>query len=134
MTQTIQEKLNAIEDKLFDEFRQYEREEEEEEDYLAYAKRLALSKSVNRLELMSVCKDYGIEVTDCMSNDEMSNALLNLPHGTKFGYVTEEKAKKRAFAANLSVDICVYLKYGGEDEEKGKLLLSLYEDYKYMFS
>ena len=136
MMQTIQEKLYDIEDNLFEEFLRFQREKEEEENYLAYAKRLALSKSVNRLELMSVCKDYGIEVTDCMSNDEMSNALLNLPHGTrtKFGVVTEEKAKKRAFAECLSNDICIYLKYGGEDEEKGKLLLHLYDDYLNMFS
>ena len=142
MTQTIQEKLYDIEDNLFEEFLRFQREKEEEENYLAYAKRLALSKSVNRLKLMSVCKDYCIEVTDCMSNDEMSNALLNLPHGTrsKFGFVFEdeekqkEEEKKLDFAEALLNDISIYLKYGGEDEEKGKLLLHLYEDYLYMFS
>ena len=89
MTNTS-EKLYAIIDKLEDNILQFEREKQEDEDYLAYAKRACLLKSTSRDELISLCKDFGIDGTR-MSNDKMADEIMDLPHYTRTIFCVDEE-------------------------------------------
>ena len=117
MTNTS-EKLYAIVDKLEDTLIQHDRTEHEKEQELIYMQKYGLIKpSIDRMTLVVTCEDYGINGTDCMTNEEMIDALMKLPPGTRtvFEVVTPEKAMKILYARELLNKIGAYLKTEDKD-------------------
>ena len=135
MTQSIQEKLRIVEEKLFDELIQLEEDEKEEINYLDAVQNYRIHKpSLHLDELMFMCKEYGIMV-DKMSRAEMVDALMKLsPDARTVHYGTvEEKADQILCARDLLNRIIAYQKSDEKDHREGELLLETYECYLYIY-
>ena len=115
------ERLNDFADSLEEELRM---REEKHPDFIdVYRSGL---KSLNRARLIVICKDFDIDGTDSMSNDEMIDALRKIPK--------PEIGKEWDFGYKLWKRTMPYTILGKEiSQQELKTLIKMYNLYFYDF-